>query len=397
MNKARRKLSLLVRFIKKPIIIKKDSDSFKKRLAEQDNLPLYQPVANSLLLVRLDDIGDYILWRNSLHFYKTSPKWKHHHITLLGNEAWKDIFEYADMEAIDNVIWISKSEYLDDENYRVEVNKQLRNQGFETVICPARTRGLLLEDTCVLATGTTNTTGCKNSMLEKQLNTISDNIYQQLYTNMQCCHEFFFNQNFTNWCCGTNYQQQRPIIEPSLFCRKDKDYLLCYISASKQSRRLPAATWIKVIQLLKQQYKKKIIIAGGKGEEIVAKQIETATQETNITGQVSLTDMINYTAFADAVITGDTMQAHLAPSCGVPTVIVANGNTFERFSEYKSAGIPGVETVYAHPFLQSWKKKKHVLFSHYCAVTHDITTIRAEDILQALQQVKPDLLRKPIV
>lgn len=229
-------------------------------------------------------------------------------------------------------------------------------------------------------------------MLEAQLNSISDHIYQQLYTSTQCCHEFFFNQNFANWCCGTSHHQQQPTVDPSLFCRKDKDYIICYISASKQSRRLPVATWIKVIQLLNQHYQKKIIIAGGKGEEAMAKSIQEFTQATNITGQVSLTDMINYTAFADAVITGDTMQAHLAPSCGVPTVIVANGNTFERFSEYKSAGIPGVETVYAQPFLRSWKKKNHALFSHYCAVTNDITTVSAEDILQALRQVKPDLL-----
>ena len=39
----------------------------------------------SLLLIRLDAIGDYILFRNFIEELKKDEKYKHYSITLLGN------------------------------------------------------------------------------------------------------------------------------------------------------------------------------------------------------------------------------------------------------------------------------------------------------------------------
>ena len=383
--------SLLVRRFKKSSAAKKTIHKLQDYVSAQNKLSLYQSVPNKLLIIRLDEIGDYILWRNSLHWFKTSLQWKHHHITLLGNLAWKSIFDYADTTAVDATIWVDKKEYFKNEDYRFEIWKQLRNEGFETVICPSKTRTILLDDACVLATGACNTIAAENAFIETQTNQVVNNLYKHIYPDSKIYHDFFFNQDFSNWCCHTSHHLERPQINSPLFRQLNKNYIICYIGASKKSRRIPTATWIELIKLLKQHYQKKIILAGGLAEKIISEQIAAVTEVENITGRVSLAEMIDYTAFADAVITGDTMQAHLAASCNIPMVIIANGNTFARFSEYKTAGISGVETVYAKPFLRAWKKKNYALFSDYIATTDDITTIDAKDILQALQKVKPDL------
>ena len=52
----------------------------------------------SLLLIRLDSIGDYVLFRNFIRELKTSEKYKNHHITLLGNASWKAVAEKLDAE-----------------------------------------------------------------------------------------------------------------------------------------------------------------------------------------------------------------------------------------------------------------------------------------------------------
>ena len=46
---------------------------------------------NTLLLVRVDEIGDYVLWRNVLSCIRNAERFKNYHITLCGNQAWKDM------------------------------------------------------------------------------------------------------------------------------------------------------------------------------------------------------------------------------------------------------------------------------------------------------------------
>ena len=386
-NTIKRAFSILVRSIKKPFTVKKIINELYYWRNRQSSLPLYQPVLNKLLIIRLDDIGDYIVWRNSLHFYKQSAKWKHHHITLLGNKIWKTIFDYADSAAVDQTIWVEKSKYLTNDTYRFEIWEQLRGQGFETVICPSKTRTLLLDDLCTLATGSPNTIAAESTFAETEINVASDQLYKHIYHHNKVYHEFFFNQDFANWCCHTSYYIKQPCIDTDSLQPIEKDYILCYIGASSKGKRLPVKTWVKLIVLLQQSCKKRIVVAGGPAEKAMSEQIIAATKAHNITGTVSLSDMICYTASAAVVITGDTMEAHLASSCKTPAVIVSNGNNFARFAAYKQAGISNIETVYAKPFLKTWKKKNYALFSNYVAVSDDITTVSAQDIFQAFQKV----------
>ena len=46
---------------------------------------------NSLLLFRVDAIGDFILFRNFIEVLSQSRKYSNFDITLLGNVLWKDL------------------------------------------------------------------------------------------------------------------------------------------------------------------------------------------------------------------------------------------------------------------------------------------------------------------
>ena len=63
---------------------------------------------NHLLIIKLDEIGDYMLFRNMLKSFRGSEKYKNHKITFLGNAAWKPIFDEYDSETADNSIWVTK-------------------------------------------------------------------------------------------------------------------------------------------------------------------------------------------------------------------------------------------------------------------------------------------------
>lgn len=70
--------------------------------------PLQVSTEKKLAIVRLDDIGDYLLWRNFIGVYKQSEQYAAYSITLIGNIVWKDIFDAFDRQAVDETIWVHK-------------------------------------------------------------------------------------------------------------------------------------------------------------------------------------------------------------------------------------------------------------------------------------------------
>src|ERR1700730_14291382 len=99
----------------------------------QRQLPVPCPFEKKLLIIRLDDIGDYLLFRNQLRMYKRSSRWKDYVITLLGNTSWKAIFSEFDASGVDDTIWADKKEYLASASYRSNLWEVLRQKGFGTV------------------------------------------------------------------------------------------------------------------------------------------------------------------------------------------------------------------------------------------------------------------------
>ena len=65
-----------------------------------------------VLIVRLDAIGDYILWRNCLRFLRKSEKYRNAHLTVLGNPAWRSLAEAFDGDCADEWIWVENRDCL---------------------------------------------------------------------------------------------------------------------------------------------------------------------------------------------------------------------------------------------------------------------------------------------
>ena len=360
---------------------------FDQWKSEINNLPVAKPAGKKLLIIRLDDIGDYLIFRNSLAAYKNSPRWDGYEITLLGNVVWRPFYEYADAGAVDKTVWVSKNEYFDNEAYRKELWATLRTQGYAAVICPSHSRPLPIDDMLMLAAGAPLNISGENAFPDAARNIASDSLYNEIYRHPQLVHEYLYNIAFANWCCGTGLVATRPSIPvANAVSPHPSPYILCSIGASKSSRRWQAKGWIDLIKRL-QQNGMHAVLAGGKTDTGLAGKIVAATGIEDITGKVSLIDMINWTAHAGAVISNDSMAAHLSVACNRPTIIIASGDNFYKFSGYKEAGITGVCTIYPHAFMQTWKKAHFQPFRHYVAVTMDIVSIRAAQVFEGLKEL----------
>jgi len=355
----------------------------------QRQLPAPAPAQNQLLVVRLDDIGDYLLFRNQLSMYKNSPRWQQHTVTLLGNTSWKDIFLAFDAQAVDATIWVNKARYLTDAAYRWEIWLELRARGFDTVIAPARTRPLQLDDLCMLAAAPRHSIGSVNTYVHESWNQASDAFYDSLFNPSNThIHEFEFNGQFAAWICGVRYDGVRPTLDPQLYRPVAGDFIVCFVGANTRSKRWPAKRWIEFIEAYREHHGGRVVLAGaGKAEVDAAQAIEARTGAENIAGKVSLVELLNWVGGAAAVVTNDTMAAHMSVSCGRPTVIIANGVNYTRFTEYASAGIAHVATVYPEVFQRKRRRLGEFAYNYADAVTEDIASIPAAEVLAKLDLV----------
>ncbi len=367
-------------------------DSFHEWRAIQQHLPAPSPTARKLLVIRLDDIGDYLLFRNQLGMYEKSPRWKDHSVTLLGNTSWKDIFEACDKDSVDGVIWVNKSRYLIDAAYRLEIWQRLRSEGFDTVVAPSRTRPLLLDDLCMLAAAPVHTIGSVNTYVHPSWNEVSDRLYRELYRAPDITiHEFHFNGQFAEWACGVRYEGDRPRIDPSLYAPHPGSYIVCFVGANTRSKRWPARRWIQFIKLYRRHYSGRVIVAGASRSEIkAARTIQDRTGAESIAGQVTLIELLNWVGGAQAIVTNDTMAAHLGASCSRPTIIVANGVNYARFTEYERSGISRVATVYPDIFNRKRRRLGEFSCNYEDVVTADIESIEARTVFEKLREVMAD-------
>lgn len=336
-----------------------------------------------LALVRLDDIGDYLLFRNFLAVYKQSDRFKNYVIVLVGNIVWKPVFEQYDAAAgIDRTIWVDKHLYFSDDAYRRSLWQQIKNENFETVICPSRTRPLLIDDLIALASGAGNKIACENSFPFNAWNKISDQCYDELFSGNTQQHEFFFNRDFAKRVSCINIKTDQPFLPSSGLKECIERQVICFIGASARSKTWPVKYWIELVKLL-QKNGYFPVLAGGKNELNIAEKIESATHVPSIVGQTGLVQTLQAIEAATAVITGDTMAAHAGVSFCKPTVILSNGVNAARFVAYGAAGFALVKTIYTRQYLQAPGKSGQL----YAAVTKDMASIQPRDVFAALQQL----------
>ena len=381
-----RSISLLLRRRSAAKNVLTELDKAAQWRAQTKQIAASKTQQNTLAIIRLDDIGDYLLFRNFLASYRSSKRFSNYKITLIGNSAWKPIFEQFDANYIDATVWVDKHQYYSDDAYRSSLCEQLRTYGFETVICPARTRSLLLDDVLALATGAPTLIANSNTFRFPEWNKISDALYSNIHQDDFSTHEFVFNRSFTNWVTGENDQISRPSLPRPVDFLETKNSIICFIGATAKSRRWSAEKWIELIrQLMQLGYQP--TIAGGKQEVEMATKIAAATDAVSIAGKTTLTETFEWIATSAAVISGDTMAAHVGVSYNKPTVIISNGVNAARFVAYKeNAQIEQVAAIYAQPY-RSYINRGKNSFLYFDGVSSDMDSIKTTEVITELQRL----------
>lgn len=347
---------------------------------------------SGVVVVRLDAIGDFIIWLNTAKEYRRIyPNQK---ITLFANIIWADMAR--GLPYWDEVLPVTSSDLSLKPLYRWTLLRKVRNAHYEIAIQPTFSRALLHGDSMIRATNAKHRIGssgdnCNISISEK---IIGDRWYTQLLpASIPQMTELNRNAEFISLLTGKDFKAsipQWPILATSADCLRPKSaYAVVFPGASWHGRQWPLQSFIKVGAQLHRLHGWHIVLCGSSSEYSLCQEIADASPvfSLNLAGKTTLIEMAELIRGARLLITNETSAIHIAAAVDTPAVCILGGGHYGRFLPYPDhlAGIsPVVAVKFMSCFYCDWK----------CNQSYDlagpvpcISGVTVEQVLALSQQV----------
>lgn len=295
-------------------------------------------VPQKLLIVRLDVIGDYVLFHNFLELIRDSDQFRSYHITLCGNELWKDIAVEFDNRFVDEFIWLNKHQFLYDPAYRKNVLKNIASRGFEVAVCPNASRDFLLGDAIIRASHASERIGsCASKSIDNWVfSRIGSVFYTRLIDNRKPHFEFDKNSLFFEQLLGERIKLDLPYFDVQ---RSREKSILIIPGAGEPSRQWNVDYFIELAKALLASKQYKIVIAGGKADKQIADAIISRVdgEIRDLTGKTTLPELIRLMASSALVVAHDSGGLHLAAATRTNVIGLMTGKHYMRFGPYPGA------------------------------------------------------------
>lgn len=351
-----------------------------------------------LLIIKLDEIGDFMLFRNYLKYFKQSPVYKDHKITLVGNAAWRPIFEEYDLSTTDETIWVSKKQFNRDLKYRLRLLMQVRKAGITDVVNCVFSRSLILDDGFALVATGKN----KTAMVEDKVNTNrgkgSINLNRFIYNRfVDAGDEKVFDSLKDKQYLSEVLQMDLPFdIRFKVSNRFDKpaeSYYVIFIGAGmKVERKWPTENFVACAEYIRQKNATLIpVVCGGPTEVEDGKVFmeSYSGQGLDYTGKTSLPQFIEFLGSAAFLLSVDTGPVHMASGAGCPVVALYSGVHYGRYAPYPKEVSERFYSIYPDFVDQLVAEKSNAVYDSFALKNEAIRTIPVSKVLPYLDNVIP--------
>lgn len=293
-----------------------------------------------LLLIRVDAIGDFILWLDTAKQY--SKLYPTHKIILIGNQAWTDLVK--ELRLWDEVWTIDRHRFLCNLGYRWHILHRVCKAGFDTVIQPTYSRELLYGDALVRASYARKRIGSSGDLSNLDL-------WEKYFGNRWYTHlietasepmmelkrnaEFMRGLGLINFRVTIPHLEVEDTVNPQLV--PDRPYYILFPGASWAGRQWPLQSFAEIAGLIHEVTGWLGLICGGHGEELLGDQLmvlSNAPLENQI-GKTSLTTLAALTQKAELLVGNETGAIHIAAAVRTPSICILGGGHFGRFVPYE--------------------------------------------------------------
>lgn len=312
----------------------------------------------TILFVKIDAIGDFVIWMDVAATLKESYPLKKN--AIICSTVCYELVKASSY--FDEIICIDKKKWLYNIKYRLKFIHSLSTRKFEKVINPIFSRDYYYQDLLIHLLKSDEKVGYygdysnnfntlkgffKNPIKIQNLSNQQFNKANKFY-NILIPADFpnkmekIINAHFYRKLINPSFQSHVPILpfqlpEISSFSSlESKKYIVFFVGASTQRKMWPSKHYIDLISKLDAET---LVFCGGKNEEYIFNNIITEDHHSsnkiiNLIGKTSLIELFSIIKEAQYIITNDTSASHICVITQTPSICILGGAHFGRFQPY---------------------------------------------------------------
>ena len=348
-----------------------------------------------LLIIRVDEIGDYMLWRNFLNEICASPKYRDHEIHFCGNKNWKSLFQQFDAAAVNKSFWIDKTRFKKEISYRYRFLRMIYQQGYTTVINPAFSRDKRFDDSIVRAAKAKHNIGMTANTESVQAYELGydKHLYTSLFSHdARPVFEFYRNKLFTEFVTGVASSVADTGIPPALlpvYHGLPEKYMVIFPGSRSKSRIWPVAHFVQTAGYFYAQKGFTAVVCGAANDQAYTDAFCSSYPHPllNLTGKTSLPDMLSILRQAALLLSVDTGSVHLAAAVGCPVAGIFNGSQYGRFAPYPKELASNFAAVYPKHIQQELTDPEIVRKKYEFVVDIPYDSVTPEQVIEAVKDI----------
>ncbi|WP_256010773.1 glycosyltransferase family 9 protein [Desertivirga xinjiangensis] len=291
-----------------------------------------------ILVIKIDAIGDYILFRNYLEVLKESEKYKGYEIDLIGNIHWKDLALTYDSGFLAKTWFIDEEPLYYQPTNLIKLASSLFKRKYKIVIQSTYSRTLMGNGLSILASGKETIAYSSSHEHHPKYKNKTDKFYSTLierpsHVNHEMDRNHFFFEKIL--------ERKLPVLTPHIPVRqKERNKIIIFAGSNDIRRNWEKEKFLEIIQRILLQTNEHIQLAGGPNDiqtaNFIQKKIPATGRVINLTGKTSLPELTELIASAKLVISNDTSAVHIASATQTPVICIQGGGHFNRFTPYPS-------------------------------------------------------------
>ena len=295
--------------------------------------------SQKILIVRLDAIGDFILWIEAAkELRRLYPKYTYS-ITLLGNKLWSDLA--TDLDVFDEIWSLDKPKFFKNIAYRLSMLLKVRKAGFSTAIQPTYSREFAYGDLIINASSAHERIGSEGDASNINLwqKRISDRWYTRLISLPHGDNTLIGNAEFMRGLGSVNFKAGIPVLPVSVKVPlgiNDRKYYVIFPGAGAVTRQWPIENFKNLVNRIYRKTGLVGLVCGGGGEELLGEELENHSEVPllNYVGKTSLRELVAIIAGAQFLVSNETSAVHIAAAVSTFSVCILGGGHFGRFLPY---------------------------------------------------------------
>ncbi|MGO9317700.1 MAG: glycosyltransferase family 9 protein [Terracidiphilus sp.] len=307
-----------------------------------------------VLVIRLDAIGDFILWIDAAQATVRHYKSQGMNVVLVANAVWAALAKQ--LAVFDEVIALDRSKFLLNPLYRYRAAYRVRMLGCAIAVQPTYSREWLFGDAVVRLSGAAERIGYSGdiSNVSSWQKKISDRWYTRLiYGDPTPRMELIRNGEFVQALCDTGFQARLPNLCVATAPLRhesfvgsnaiDQPYYVFFPGAGWEGRRWPVANFAEIAQQLYRKIGWFGVVCGDSADRDLADELcrRCSAPLLNLAGGTDLSQLTEILSKARLLLTNETSATHIAAACGVATICILGGGHYGRFMPYKVEQVDG--------------------------------------------------------